>query len=186
MKYTVMGLMIIVAAVSTTSKALVSLFYGSGYVAAATPLAILIFGGALLAVFMLLSSVISASGRPGIGLRIALLALAISVVLNAVLVPRHMMVGAAVASSVAALVAAAVSAAYIWKKFEVLMSLAMFMRISMAALVTAGVSLVLPGAGALLLLKYLAICAIYLGLLIVFKVLSRDDWEFLRGFVTQS
>lgn len=166
--------------ISTTSKNLVSLIYTDRYLAAASPLSILIFGMTFLSVFIILTTIITASGRPRVSLMIALLLLGVNIILNAVLVPIYGLAGAAVATTISGFLGVLIAAVYVYKHFQTLTSLLSLFRITGISLIIYLVARNFPVSGILLILYYVGLLLIYFALLFIFREIKKEDIQVIK------
>ncbi|MBU2559461.1 flippase [archaeon] len=81
------------------SGPIITVLFGSRYLAAVAPFEILVVGTAFLGIFTLNSSIFQGAGRPGITMAILISTAVLDGVLNWVLIPRFEIVGAALAST---------------------------------------------------------------------------------------
>ena len=169
--------------ISATSGDLFSLIYTSGYVEAAKPLELLVFGIAFLTVFLVLSQIIIASGKPRVAFGIALTSLAIDITLNITLIPRYGLVGAAWATTLTALVGMIAAALYVFRRFKTLVSAKSFIKICLAALAVYVVALKLPIPSVSLPFVYVGLLAIYFALLLLMREIGKKDFETLKQII---
>ncbi|MFH0979274.1 MAG: flippase [Candidatus Woesearchaeota archaeon] len=181
--YLLIAITFIVFIVASTSSDVIRLIYGTDYTTAGPALTILSFGGGLFAVFLLLATIISASGRPKHSFLIGAGCLAVDFALNMVLVPRYQLVGAAIANTTSMLIAVIAGIYYIKKKFGI----AVISRRSILTIITGiiimGLSIVLPFSGILLILKYTFLGILYAGILYALKILDSRDLAFAKRII---
>jgi len=183
LRYTAMILVPIASVVSGTAESLVRTVYSSGFAGAGTPLSILIFGISIFSVFMILSTIIMATGRPKISMIIALGIVPINIVLNYMLIPRYELVGAALATLVSFLGGLCVAAVYIYVKFKTLMSIFSLLRISAASVIIFIISIKLSFTGMALAGEYIVLFALYVALLFFFGEIRREDMRIAKDIL---
>src|SRR4030095_7324632 len=93
--------------------------------------------------FYVLTTIISASGRPGISLLFGAVTLFVSTILNFLLIPTRGLTGAAIATTVSMSLGATFGCIYLWSRFRTLFSSMTAMRLMACAGVTYAVSLFL-------------------------------------------
>jgi len=169
--------------VSATSKNLVSLVYTVRYINAASSLSILIFGLTFLSVFVILATIITASGKPKVSMIIALMLVPIDIVLNLTLIPTYELKGAALATTITAFIGLIIAASYVFKRFGTLMSPISFVRISGASLIIYFVAISYSFSGVLLVANYIFLFSIYLGLLWVSREINKEDIEVVKNMI---
>ena len=169
--------------VSATSKNLISLVYTAKYINAAPSLSILIFGLTFLSVFVILTTIITASGKPKVSMIVALMLVPIDIVLNLTLIPIYELKGAALATTITAFIGLVIAASYVFKGFGALVSPISFVRISVASLIIYFVAISYPLSGVLLVANYMLLFSVYLGLLWVSKEINKEDIEVVKNMI---
>jgi O-antigen/teichoic acid export membrane protein len=166
--------------VSATSKNLISLVYTAKYINAAPSLSILIFGLTFLAVFVIITTIITASGKPKVSMIVALMLVPIDVVLNLTLIPIFELKGAALATTITAFIGLVIAASYVFKRFGTLMSPISFIRIGGASLIIYFIAISYSFSGVLLVASYIFLFLVYLGLLWISKEINKEDIEVVK------
>jgi len=151
--------------ISSNAKSLISLFYTSGYIAAAHPLQILVFGIMFLSIFSIFGAIIKASGKPTIAMAIAISAIPINAVLNLIFIPQYGIAGAALASSISMLLCMLFSASYVFYKFGSFLSLVSLFKIVLTSVVVSTFMRILSPAGLFIIPLYIISFTLYLLLL---------------------
>ena len=169
--------------VSATSNNLISLVYTTKYINAAPSLSILIFGLTFLSVFVILTTIITASGKPKISMIVALMLVPIDIVLNLTLIPIYELKGAALATTITAFIGLVIAASYVFKRFGTLMSPISFVRISGASLIIYFVAISYSVSGVLLVANYMFLFLVYLGLLWVSKEIKKEDIDVMKDII---
>lgn len=142
----------------------VLLLYGPGYQPAGPPFALLLWCIPLCVVRDLPLMVLQSAGRESVVLRVTAYAAILNLALNAALVPRYGVVGAAAASVITEGVRLVIAAATVWREGFVLPGLTRWWRLALSGGVMAGVVLLLPLATPL---RILAGALAYLGALLL-------------------
>jgi O-antigen/teichoic acid export membrane protein len=131
-----------------------------------------------------LTTIISASGRPRASLLIGTFTLAASGVFNFVLIPGYGLTGAAVGTTVAMFLGALVSSGYVKRTLGAFLPWASAFRIAGCALgVFVASRLLVPGSRWLIVLQLGAMAALYVVGLIVTGELSRNDLKAAKRIV---
>ncbi len=97
------------------STPLITLLFGDLYAAAAAPFRVLIVGAFFFGVFNLNAGVFQGLGMPNLPMRILILAAVLDVFLNAALIPRYALIGAAAATSTSMAFAGIASSVLYWR-----------------------------------------------------------------------
>lgn len=154
---------------------LVAMLYGPGFLAAATPLAILLWCIPLCVVRDLPLMVLQASGREGTVLRVTAWAAGLNLVLNAALIPRYGIAGAAWASVVTEAVRLGIAYGAVRGEGFRLPGALRFWKVGGAAALLAGAVVLTPGAAPL---RVVAGAAAYLaGLLVTGAIRRGPGWR---------
>jgi len=169
--------------IAALSPSLIRLVYGKGFIAGADALSLLIFGQIFLSFLIVLSTVITAGGRPWVSFSLVAATVVLSASANYLLVPDHGIMGAAGATTIAGALGMAVAAMIAWKQFGAFLRPRSLLRIILASalLYAAGRLLapsewvVLPAAAGLFIL--------YLLLLIVLGEIDADDRKMLKSLI---
>ena len=169
--------------VNATSNNLISLVYTAKYINAASSLSILIFGLSFLSVFVILNTIITASGKPKVSMIVALMMVPIDIVLNLTLIPIYELKGAALATTITAFIGLVIAAAYVFMRFKTLMSPISFVRISGASLIIYFIAISYPFSGVLLVVNYVFLFLDYFGLLWGLGEIKKEDMNVIGGII---
>jgi O-antigen/teichoic acid export membrane protein len=179
LRYILMFLVPVVFLVSSTSKELISLLYSSKYLAGGPALSILVFGLGFFTLFMILTAIISGSGKPKVAMLVSIFIVMIDIALNIALIPRYQLVGAAFATVSAMLIGLVIAAGYVLVTFKTQVYIKSSSKIIFSGLIVYFISVAYPIAGFLLVFKYLALILIYFSLLVCLKEFNKQDFQFL-------
>jgi len=172
--------------ISATSGDLISLVYTDTYLVASFPLSILIFGLAFLCLFILLTTVITASGKPKVSLMIALALLIISIVSNRILVPIYGLSGAAMATAITGILGTLIAGVYVYSHFRTLTSPYSLFRIITGSLIVYLIARIFPVSGILLVAYYVGLFFLYFALLFIFREIKRKDIQLIKDIISGS
>lgn len=169
--------------INATASDLVSLVYSAKYAPAAEPLKILIFGWALLALFQLLATILSAGGYPKLPAYIVSLSLLISFLLNYILIPAYGLPGAALATTMAGFFAVSLAAIYVHKIYGALIDLSSVLKIIGAS---AAVNLLAGNVKIgydFLPVEYIILAGVYILILVVLKEINNQDFQVFKKLI---
>ena len=189
MRLSLLLLLLVAAPISGAAEGVVRLAYPADYVVAAPALAILVFGVAAFALFAVAATAISGAGQPSLAAGIAGVSLIVVVVANRLLIVRAGLgpqtLGAAATGTTIGMVAALVgSALAIYLRFGVFIPVVTWIRAALAACAGYAAAAWVPHASPVLALGALALgFAVALGVLVITRELSGDDWRALRRIV---
>jgi len=176
LRYTLMIMALTATLFSSSASAVLRLIFRETYQAGSRPLKIVAFGMLFFGLFYIITTIISASGRPKVSLLFGVIVLITTTALNALLIPSYGLVGAAIATSASMLVGALLGCSYLWGQFKTLMSPISALRITACAAVTYGTSvLVAPSSKVLAVVYLIALSIVYVIGLIVSGELGRKD-----------
>jgi len=167
----------LVAVAATTGSGLLGLAFSEAYepLRSGPLFAVLIAGYALLSFGLIWSAALTAHGRPLLVAGINLGLLALQVVLTGLFIPRYGLSGAVMATLITGGISLFAGMVCLSGLFGVRPRLLTPLRALLAALAAAGVTLVLPGSGALLILAYAAAGLVYLAGLYILGEITRDE-----------
>ena len=174
-RYTLLLLVPLTFIVAASSGGLVTLIYSSVYKPAGEPLSILIVGVSFFALFSVLTTVISGSGKPGTSMLLSLMILVADLVSNQILVPLWGMHGAALSTGVSSAIGLLMAAFCVYRQHGVLTSASSTAKILLASsLLFVAISYINPG-GLLLILVYILAGVLYLAMLYLLKEIKPRD-----------
>jgi stage V sporulation protein B len=163
------------------AEALIRLAFGAKFLQGTTPLAVLVFGQLSLALFVIIATVLSGAGRPGVTAKIGGFALGVMFLANwslvrAVGLGEYTLSAAALATSLGSLVALVLASIALKRAFDVSLPLPTLLRCALAAAVGFLVARLIPQHHALLAPPALLAAGVaYLAALLVTGELKRDD-----------
>jgi stage V sporulation protein B len=176
MRYTLMIMAPAAALFSANASEALRVVYPEAYQAGGAALGVVAFGMMFFGALHVTTTMISASGRPVVSLAIGALTLTTSVALNALLIPRMGIAGAALGTTAAMAAGAAVGGVYLFAKFGALMPLKSAVRITLCAAIVYGATLIFVTASRVLIVIQLAAgVVLYFILLVLTGELGRDD-----------
>src|SRR6185436_7001874 len=170
LRYTLMIMALVASLLSANAAEVLHVVYADDYQVGATALSVDAYGMLLFGLLYVLTTIISASGRPMVSLLIGTFTLIASGVLNFLLIPVYGLTGAAIATTAAMFLGALISGGYVGKTLGGFMPLPLgsAVRIAGCALAVFGVSrLVVPVSRWLIVLQLVVIGAAYVAALIV-------------------
>lgn len=183
-RYSLMVMALVATLFSANSGEALHVVFPAQFQAGARALSIVAYGILFFGLLYVLTTVISASGRPRVSLAIALSTLAASTALNALLIPQYGMTGAALGTTAAMFFGAATGSGYVFARFGALISGASVIRITLCAAVVYALSLVVPVSSRPLIVGKLASLGIvFVALLVLTKELGREELRMLRKVV---
>jgi stage V sporulation protein B len=184
LRYTLMIMAIVATLFSANAKAVLGLAYPSEYQAGSGALSVVAYGMLLFGMLYVLTTIISASGKPKVSLVIGALTLSFSAALNYFLIPAYGLTGAGLATTAAMFAGVVVGCAYLFVKFKTLMPAISVLRIvGCAALVYIASLSLTTESKILLMVKLAALVLLYFAGLILSKEIGRKDLSALQRIV---
>ncbi len=153
--------------------------YASGYSEAARPLAWLSWGMCFYALFVILTNIIIALGKPWVATAMALGLVPVSAVMNVCLIPRLGLTGAAAATTGTLLVGVIGALVWLSKLVSRFVDALTLVRIAAATLLASASSL-LAGRYGHTIGQWLVSVAVYLAVLVVSRELTASDWSVVK------
>ncbi|MBI4450640.1 oligosaccharide flippase family protein [Candidatus Woesearchaeota archaeon] len=178
--YTLAAAGFIASMVSATAPALAALAYGEAYVQAAISLRILAAGMGLFALLYIMTTIINAK-HPKAAVRVMVVVLAVSVALNAVLVPRYGAFGAALSTASAMFLGVVLAGMVLSHRHGVLLGFGSLAKAAVATGAVYAIASIVPVKGFMLLAEYVLLGIIYVCILAVTKFFDSYDWRMLRN-----
>jgi len=175
MRYSLLFIVPATALIAANSTELIALIYSSKYLPAGQALFILSFSTLFYALFLVLTTAISSSGKPKVSTAFGLIALITLLALSLILIPNYSIQGAALASLGATFFGFLTSFAYVLFKFEAFLSLKSFTRILVAGILVYAFSINIGMTGLLLLGELCLMVLLYAATLSALKELNKRD-----------
>ena len=180
-RYVLIGVGLCATVLASNALPLLLVVFRSHYAGASVPLRLAPFGVLAFSVFYLYTTALVGSGRPLHAAALGAVTLVLDVALNAALIPRHGLAGAAAATTASLAAGAILAAAYARSALGARFPMATLVRVILAgAAVTAGSSL-WPVSGPIVLVKGGVLTAIFGAVLVVLGEIGRDDVKRVRA-----
>jgi stage V sporulation protein B len=187
LRFSILALFAMAAPLGGAAQALIRLAYGATFLPGANTLSVLVFGQLSLALFVILATILSGAGRPGLSAGIGAVALLVMFAANRTLV-RLVGIGdatlstAALATSLGPLLALTCSALAVRRLFGVTLPLATLLRCALAGGAACLLGRLVPQQHALLAPLAMAAAALaYVVLLVATGELTRADLDQARA-----
>jgi O-antigen/teichoic acid export membrane protein len=175
----------LVVIVSSTSYALVEFIYSVEYIPAGEPLSILIIGLGFFTVYLILTTIITAGGRPVIAMWINVIALCMDVGLNLYLIPRYDIKGAAIGTSTAMFTGVIIAGGYVLYRFKALISLMCVIRIILGVIPVWLITILTHVKGCWLIPWYIFLFGIYIVTLSLLQEIKGKELFHIREIISE-
>jgi stage V sporulation protein B len=181
LRYSLMIMALTATLFSANAGEVLRVVYPAVYQAGTEALGIVAFGMLFFGLLYVLTTIISASGRPAVSLLIAAITLGASALLNALLIPKYGLAGAAIGTTASMLAGVFVASVYVRTRFGRLVSIASAARIVACAGVIYAISRFIAPASKIMILAQLAGLALcYFALLLITGEIGRKDLKLLE------
>ncbi|MFL6213478.1 MAG: lipopolysaccharide biosynthesis protein [Blastocatellia bacterium] len=183
-RYTLMIMALLATLFSANAASVLRIVYPDSYQAGSGALAFVAFGMLAFGMIYVLTTIITASGRPTVSLMIGVVTLLVSAALNALLIPRLGLTGAGLATTMAMFVGAGIGGAYLLTKFGALIPPLSLARITACSAAVYALSLTYaPASKVLVIAKLAALGLLYIAGLIVSREVGRDELRLIERVV---
>jgi O-antigen/teichoic acid export membrane protein len=177
LRYSLLLLIPITVLMSANSSEIISLFYSNVYLPGSSAFSILVFGLSFLTIFLVLTTIINASGRPKISMVMALILVIVSIFLNLILIPNFGLKGAAIATTITTFLGLIISAVYVLQKFKTLISPISFFRVTFASFFIYLLSINIHMTSLFLPFEFLILFSLYVVILVLLKEINKNDFK---------
>jgi len=180
LRFAVMTLFLGAMMLSAGAREIIEWTYANRYSEAAGPLAWLSWGMCFYALFVILTNIIAALGKPWAAFALALGLVPLSAVLNVYLIPKFNLTGAAIATTGTLLVGTV--GAFLWLSTFAghPLDILTLVRIGLATLL-AGTLTTLSGLYSNVLGQWVVATLVYFSVLIVSRELTQSDWAAIKN-----
>jgi stage V sporulation protein B len=184
LRYTLMVMALVATLFSANSGEVLGVIFPQEYQAGSAALSVVAYGMLLFGLLYILTTIISASGRPAASLMIGAVTLASSAGLNAALIPLYGLTGGAIATTAAMLLGVVIAGGYLRAKFGALIPMKSALRITASAgLVYALSVLFAPESKAIVLAQLVLLSVVYVAALIISREVGREDLASLKRVI---
>jgi stage V sporulation protein B len=184
LRYTLIVMALLATLFSANAAGVLHVIYPDPYQAGSGALGWVAFGMLAFGLIYVLTTIISASGRPTVSLTIGLVTFAASAVLNALLIPRLGLTGAGLATTLAMFTGAGLGIGYLLVRFGALLPLLSLLRIMGCSALVYGLSLIYaPASKPLILVKLGALGLIYVIGLIASREIGSAELRLVQRVI---
>ncbi|HWP43309.1 MAG TPA: oligosaccharide flippase family protein [Blastocatellia bacterium] len=167
LRYTLMMMALVATLFSANAAEALRVIYPENYQAATVALSVVAYGMLFFGLLFILTTIISASGRPAVSLIVCIVSLVASATFNAVLVPRFGIDGAAIGTTASMIVGVVAGGGYILSRYGALVPVKSLARIALASGALYASSLAFSPASKLLILVQLALLPVVYAVVLV-------------------
>jgi stage V sporulation protein B len=181
LRYSLIVLAAMVSVLASAAPEVVVIPYPNSYQTAGEALQILAPGMLFFALFSIIGSIITGSGRASLALGLGLGTLICDVVLCFLLIPAYGKVGAAMATCGALFAGTLAGLFVLWRGFRAALPPLSLVRVAVACAAVAAASYALPSSSKLFTIaKCCGLTVLYFALLLATGELGREDWRRVR------
>ena len=167
------------------SEAIIKIFYGNKYLAAAQPMSILVWGVGFLTIFYVLSFVMNGAGKTKKTMYTAIFGFILNTVLNYFLIKKFALTGSAIATSIASFAVMAVILFYTYKDFKISINLKNIFRIAIAGIATFYVASHFSQGRYIFILWSVLLFAFYCAILYLLGEIKKEDLAILKNIISR-
>jgi stage V sporulation protein B len=176
LRYSLMIMALPATLFSANASEVLRVFYPDAYQSGSAALAVVAYGMLLFGLLYIITTIISASGRPNMSLLIGGVTLTASAALNAMLIPAYGLKGAAIGTTASMFLGVMMGGGYLLSKFGVLMPGLSFLRIAACAgLIYVASFAVSPTSKVMIMIKLAVLSLIYLIGLVISREIGGGD-----------
>ena len=187
LRFSLMILTILVVLFSSTSKGTIFLLYTKTYLESSNVLSIYAFAVMFFALFFIMTTIISGSGRPIISCLAAFGTLILTVGLNYYIIPLYGIIGAAISTTIAMFIGMLITSFIILYLFKGLIKPINAIRISGCAGAIYFISYFYPATGFFwVILKFIILWNAYLIFLFIVRELTLEDMKIFKKLLPWS
>jgi stage V sporulation protein B len=184
LRYTLMIMALLATLFSANAASVLHVIYPDPYQASSGALGWVAFGMLAFGLLYVLTTIISASGRPTVSLIIGVVTLAASAALNALLIPRAGLTGAGLATTLAMFIGAGIGIVYLLTRFGALIPPLSLARIAACSAIIYALSLAYtPASKSLIVVKLAALCLLYVIALMASREIGGDELRLVQRVV---
>lgn len=184
-RYTLMLIVPITVLIGIMSSKILTLFYPNDYKDASLALSIFIIGISFLVFFIISGTILMAIGKQKIPMRIGLLLVILSFILNYWLINIWDMNGAAFSTTITCLIGMIVSLFYVKQIFGIIMSVRSFVNIIISISPSLLLGYCFAISGLFIILWIIILFLIYVGMLFLIKEINKEDIDIMKSFVSR-
>jgi len=177
LRYSVLFLVPAVILIYTTSAEIIEFLFSDAYLPGAEALSILIIGMGGYALLTVIISIMQSLNRAGLVVTVGIALIILNAYLNLLLIPYYSIEGAALATTISVFVGLFFFLFWIQTKYQAGLPSKSFLRIAAAGLIIYLLSPFFPVTGFWLIFSYLALMAVYLGILLLLKEIKISEFR---------
>ena len=186
MRYLMMLIIPVTAALIIYSNEIITLLYSSRYVEGNMSLKIMLFGASALTVFYVATFILNGSGKVHFSANMTWIGVIVNVGLNYIFIPQYGIVGSAMATAFTSTILMLVSLVLIHKTFGNFFSIASFLKSLLSAVMISIVFLYLPRSVIIMFPGSILLMAAYIGVLALVGEITKTDFLKLKGIFMKS
>lgn len=182
--YTFIIVNLLVILFASTSKGTILLLYTEKYIQSASILSIYMFNILFFCLMLIMTTIISGSGKPYLSCSIAFTTLLLSIVLNYYSIPIYGINGAAIATTIAMFAGMLLATGVIILKFKCFLSPISLLKICLISCIIYFISLMIPTSTSLfVIIKFIVLSMAYFRLLFLLKEITSEDIKRIKMII---
>ncbi len=182
LRYSILTVLPLCVLISVFSTPIITLLFGGVYTPGAEPLSILVIGMSFYSIYMICSSILQGTGNPRLPMIILLAGTALNVALNALLVSRTGIVGAAIGTTITTFILMIVIMYFVIKNTRISIPWKNILLIITANIILTAVCILIPKSITGAVFGLIIGSIVYLISLVMLKVLTKRDLNFFAQY----
>lgn len=184
LRFTLIIITIIVVLFSSTPEGTILFLYTDKYLPGSEVLSVYVFAVMSYALFFVMTTIISGSGKPFISCIAAIITLLLNFGLNYFAIPKYGIMGAAYATTISMTIGMIITSIIVFKLFNGLINSVNALRILLCGGIIYAISIYYPVEGLLLVaVKFVILWNLYLLLLVITKELTKSDIKIIVNII---
>ena len=165
------------------SQPIIKIFYSARYLAAAEPMAVLVYGVGFLTIFYVMSFVMNGAGKTKIPMIISIIGLTLNSVLNYFFIQRFGLMGSAWATTISSFLAMLLMVYFLYREFRVVISIKSLLRVIIASGGLYLASTLFPNENYYFIIWSIVLLAFYFIFLCILGEIKKDDISYFRNII---
>lgn len=165
------------------SKPIIKIFYSAKYLAAAEPMAVLVYGVGFLTIFYVMSFVMNGAGKTKIPMLISIVGLVLNSILNYFFILKFGLMGSAWATTISSFLAMLLMVYFLYKEFKVVISIRSLMRVFLASGALYLASRAFPNENYYFIIWSAILLVFYFIFLYTLREVKKEDLNFFKSLI---
>ncbi|MDO9231840.1 MAG: flippase [bacterium] len=165
------------------SQPIIKIFYSARYLAAAEPMAVLVYGVGFLTIFYVMSFVMNGAGKTKIPMIISIIGLTLNSVLNYFFIQKFGLMGSAWATTISSFLAMLLMVYFLYREFGVVISIKSLLRVIFSSGGLYLTSTLFPNENYYFIIWSIILLSFYFIFLYILGEIKKDDISYFRNII---